>query len=74
MTVVSNETRKALIERSGRRCECHSPRCKHHRPGARCPRGLRGEDWYVSVREEGAGERLWNLVATCPECAVATVD
>lgn len=71
MTVISDDTRRALLERSGHRCECHSPACRHHRPGTRCPRGLRGDDWHVRVREEGAGEKLWNLVAVCPACHVA---
>ena len=68
MTDISESTRQALIERAGRRCECHSPECRHHRPGARCPRGLRGDEWYVMVRERGSGEKMWNLLAMCSEC------
>lgn len=68
MTLVTETTRAALLERSRRRCECHGPACPHHRPAARCTRGLRGEDWEVVMREEGAGEKLWNLLAVCPAC------
>lgn len=69
MTEISEATRKALQERARNRCECHSPSCRHHRGGTRCPRGVRGDDWHVVVREEGAGEKLWNLLAVCPACA-----
>ncbi|MGD8320044.1 MAG: hypothetical protein PVJ02_06305 [Gemmatimonadota bacterium] len=65
---ISEATRKALLERAEGRCECHSPECRHHRPASRCPRGLRHGRWYAVVREKGAGERLWNLVAMCPQC------
>lgn len=68
MTVIEDSTRKSLVERALRRCECQNPECRHHRAGTRCTRGLRGEDWYVVVREPNAGEKLWNLLAMCPEC------
>lgn len=68
MTTIDDNTREALIKRAARRCECHNPECRHHRAGARCPRGLRGEDWYVVTRETKAGEKLWNLLAMCSEC------
>jgi hypothetical protein len=71
MIQISAATREALLERAGRRCECHSPACRHHRPGTRCKNGLRGDEWTVTVRERGAGEKLWNLVATCPQCREA---
>ena len=69
--MISDETKQAMITRAGLRCECHRADCKHHRPNQRCPRGLRGLDWYIIQREEGAGEKLWNLVAACRECFVA---
>lgn len=68
MALVTEATRQALLERSRRRCECQSPRCRHHRGGARCRNGLRGDEWEVVMREEGAGEKLWNLLAVCPTC------
>lgn len=68
MALVTETTRQALMERSRRRCECQSSKCRHHRPGSRCTRGLRGDEWEVVMREEGAGEKLWNLLAVCPEC------
>lgn len=68
MALVTEATRQALLERSHRRCECQGDKCRHHRPGARCTHGLRGDEWEVVMREEGAGERLWNLLAVCPEC------
>lgn len=71
MIPITETTRQALLERAGRRCECHSPSCRHHRPGTRCRNGLRGDEWVAAVREEGAGEKLWNLVARCPQCEAA---
>lgn len=70
MTLVREDVRRELLQRAEYRCECHSPLCRHHRSGARCPKGLRSGDWAAVVREKGAGERLWNLVAMCPMCAV----
>lgn len=74
MTLVTESTRKALFDRSGLRCECHNPACRHHRPGQRCPRGIRGDQWHVVIREEGAGEKLWNLLAVCPACFKVAMD
>ncbi len=68
MALVTEASRQALLERSRRRCECHGDKCRHHRPGARCTHGLRGDEWEVVMREEGAGEKPWNLLAVCPEC------
>jgi len=68
MPVVDLKTRKALLSRAARRCECQNPECRHHLAGRRCPRGLREGEWYVVVREKGAGEKLWNLLAMCSEC------
>lgn len=36
--------------------------------GSRCTHGLPADDWEVAMREEGAGQKLWNLLAVCPEC------
>ncbi|GMV07881.1 MAG: hypothetical protein AMXMBFR53_41560 [Gemmatimonadota bacterium] len=74
MTLVSEAVRNELLRRAEYRCECHSPLCRHHRPGSRCTRGLRSGDWAAMVREKGAGEKLWNLVAMCPQCAVTNRD
>jgi len=69
--VISQETKDAMAKRANLRCECHRADCRHHRPSKRCPRGLRGIDWYIIQREVGAGEKLWNLVAACRECYVS---
>jgi len=69
--LISEETKQVMMTRAGMRCECHRADCGHHRSGTRCPRGLRSIDWYIIQREEGAGEKLWNLVAACRECFVA---
>lgn len=66
--MITEKTKQDLLTRSRRRCECERADCRHHRPNARCPRGLRGAEWYVVQREAGAGEKLWNLFAVCREC------
>jgi hypothetical protein len=68
MTLIDSKTRKSLLDRAARRCECQNPECRHHLAGRRCPRGLRAGEWYVVVRERGAGNKLWNLWAMCSEC------
>lgn len=65
------EREKELMIRSGRRCECHGHRCRHHRPNTRCTRGLRGQGWQAVQRTEGAGDALWNLTAVCDACVLA---
>ena len=69
--MISQETKDAMAKRANLRCECHRADCRHHRPNKRCPRGLRGIDWYIIQREPNAGEKLWNLVAACRECYVS---
>lgn len=69
MPTIGPEIHKALLQRAGRRCECHSPACRHHRAGTRCSNGLRGDEWVTVARTPGAGDKLWNLLAMCPRCA-----
>lgn len=66
---ISEKTKQELLSRAGRRCECHSDKCRHHLPGARCKNGLRGTQWKPMIRAEGSGEALWNLTAMCDRCA-----
>ena len=66
--MISEQTKKELLTRSGRRCECHRADCRHHRPNNRCPRPIREGAFHVIQREPGAGEKLWNLLAVCKDC------
>ena len=65
---ITDAMRAEVLKRSGRRCECVSGQCRHHREGSRCPRGLRPEQWKIYYRTESAGAALWNLEAWCEEC------
>ncbi len=65
---ITEQMRHDLLERAGRRCECMSANCRHHRPGGRCPRTLRPGQWKVYYRTGSAGARLWNLEAWCLTC------
>lgn len=65
---ITDEMREQVLQRSGRRCECVSAKCRHHLSGKRCPRGLRGKDWKIYYRTEAAGANLWNLEAWCLTC------
>jgi len=60
--------RDEVLKRAGRRCECVSGQCRHHRQDARCPRGLRAREWKIYYRTESAGAALWNLEAWCADC------
>lgn len=42
---ITDKMRNDLLGRSGRRCECVSKKCRHHRPATRCPKGLRTDGW-----------------------------
>lgn len=65
---ITDAMRAEVLERAGRRCECLSDGCRHHRKGGRCPRGLREGQWKVYYRTEAAGAALWNLEAWCLTC------
>ena len=65
---ITDAMRDEVLKRAGRRCECVSGQCRHHRKGARCPRGLRARQWKIYYRTESAGAALWNLEAWCQEC------
>ena len=65
---ITEEMRAGALERSGRRCECRSANCRHHRRGGRCTHGLRGDQWKIYWRTDGAGGKHWNLEAWCLEC------
>lgn len=65
---ITEQMKNEVLERSGRRCECVSKNCRHHRPATRCPKGLRTEGWKVYYRTASAGANLWNLEAWCFQC------
>lgn len=65
---ITQELKAFAMEQAGRRCECAGDRCRHHLRGARCKRGLRGDDWKVYWRTEGGGATRDNIEAWCLEC------
>ena len=65
---ITDAMRDEVLARAERRCECVSKNCRHHRPGARCPKGLRPGQWKIYYRTESAGAALWNLEAWCMQC------
>jgi len=65
---VSSETRRALRQRAGGRCECTMTCCDHHRAGTRCQHGLHGSDWEAHHRNRYGGDTLSNLIAMCATC------
>jgi len=64
---VSEETRKALYQRAGGRCECTMRVCDHHRAGYRCPHAL-NPGWEAHHRTAGGPDNLGNLIAMCVTC------
>lgn len=65
---ITQEVRAFAMDQAGRRCECTGQNCRHHLRGARCKRGLRGDDWKVYWRRENAGVTRDNIEAWCLEC------
>ncbi|HUP51570.1 MAG TPA: hypothetical protein VM198_03790 [Longimicrobiales bacterium] len=65
---ITQEVRAFALEQAGRRCECTGKDCRHHLNGARCKRGLRGDDWKVFWRTESGGATRDNIEAWCLEC------
>lgn len=65
---ITQEVRAFALEQAGRRCECTGKDCRHHLHGARCKRGLRGDEWKVFWRTEGGGATRDNIEAWCLEC------
>lgn len=68
MVEITEELRALARERAAGRCECTGSACRHHLAGARCKRGLRGEDWKVYWKSERGGTARENLDAWCLEC------
>jgi len=62
---ISEETRKALLQRAGGQCEC-TMQCPDHK-GRRCPKMLRG-GWEAHHRTAGGPDNLGNLIAMCADC------
>lgn len=65
---ITQEVRAFAINQAGRRCECTGKNCRHHLRGARCKRGLRGDQWKVYWRSENGGATRDNIEAWCLEC------
>jgi len=62
---VSEQTRKDLYARAGRRCECTMKVCGH---SGRCARGLTPGYWDAHHRTAGGADTLGNLIAMCATC------
>ena len=65
---ITQEVKAFAIEQAERRCECTGDKCRHHLRGARCKRGLRGDQWKVFWRTETGGLTRENIEAWCIEC------
>lgn len=65
---ITDELKAEVLERAGRRCECQSGNCRHHRKGGRCKNGLRPGQWKIYWRTEAGGSNAWNLEAWCLVC------
>jgi len=63
---ISEETKKALFQRAGGRCECTMQVCDHS--GRRCGRGLSAGYWEAHHRTAGGPDTLSNLIAMCATC------
>ena len=68
MVRITEEVRAHARDQAEGRCECRGASCRHHRGGARCKRGLRGDQWKVYWRSEGEGTARGNIDAWCLEC------
>lgn len=67
---ITDKMRAQVLDRAGRRCECMSGNCRHHRKGGRCKHGLRGDKWKIYWRTEAGTTQAWNVEAWCLECFV----
>ncbi len=63
---ITEETRRALYQRAGGRCECTMNVCDHK--GRRCSRGLTHGYWEAHHRVAGGSDTLSNLIAMCATC------
>jgi len=63
---ISQETRRALKQRAGGRCECTMSLCSHHRAGQQCTHQLR--TWEAHHKWAGGPDTLSNLIAMCVTC------
>ncbi|MEM7415275.1 MAG: hypothetical protein AAF389_07250 [Gemmatimonadota bacterium] len=68
MFKITDELRERVRQRADNRCECQGSACRHHRRGARCKRGLRGDQWKIFWHSEKAGDDPNNLEAWCLDC------
>ena len=68
MVMITEEVRARAREQAEARCECQGANCRHHRRGARCKRGLRGDQWKVYWRSESGGVARRNIDAWCLGC------
>ncbi|MGE0161242.1 MAG: hypothetical protein AB7T31_17740 [Gemmatimonadales bacterium] len=65
---ITQELKAFAVEQAGKRCECTGKNCRHHLRGARCKRGLRGDQWKVYWKAEDGGVTRDNIEAWCLEC------
>lgn len=65
---ITPEVRAFAMDQAGRRCECTGENCRHHLRGARCKRGLRGDQWKVFWHSENGGATRDNIEAWCLDC------
>lgn len=65
---ITADIRALAQEQAGGRCECLGANCRNHRGGARCKRGLRGDQWKVYWRTEKGGTARENIDAWCLDC------
>lgn len=63
---ISEETKKALYQRAGGRCECTMINCDHG--DRRCSRSLSVGYWDAHHRTAGGPDTLSNLTAMCATC------
>lgn len=65
---ITEKMRRDALARAGRRCECRSGNCRHHRKGGRCKHGLRDDQWKIYWRTERGRDKPWNIEAWCLVC------
>jgi len=68
VVMITEEVRAHAREQANGRCECQGANCRHHRAGARCKRGLRGDQWKVHWRSESGGLARGDIDAWCLVC------
>jgi hypothetical protein len=65
---ITQDVKAFAVQQAGRRCECAGENCRHHLRGARCKRGLRGDQWKVYWKKVDGGVTRENIQAWCLDC------